>query len=267
MRRTKTGVLPSVDAMESRLLLSTAAPLLARHALTGVVREVRAIVSTLARTDDTTQANAELTGLSAQISSESAGLALAWQIDLGLYRPHSARSKITTEQRIIADLYRYDEVGVGGGSGPVSGSGSGSGSGTSTAPTQGAGGTATPIPPLNTGQGDRGTPTPPAAPSLDSVRIENTTGLALVVTVELEGPRVQQPTITETISAQAGSTVLFDFGTATGDFMTMNVSRAPGGGESPPPWNDINLSQPMDGYDGTLYTISLFGPYFSVNVP
>ena len=98
------------------------------------------------------------------------------------------------------------------------------------------------------------------------MRIENTTGLDLVVTVQLEVPQVQQPTITETISAEADSTVLFDFGTATGDFMMMNVSRA-GGGQSPPPWNNINLSQPLNGYDGIVFTISLLGPYFTVNVP
>ena len=73
MRRTKTGVLPSVDFMEPRLLLSTAAPLLSKHALSGVVREVRAIVGTLARTNNTVQASAQLTGLASQIPSGSLG--------------------------------------------------------------------------------------------------------------------------------------------------------------------------------------------------
>ena len=58
--------------------------------------------------------------------------------------------------------------------------------------------------------------------------------------------------------------MLFNFGTATNAFMTMDVSRADGG-QSPAPFNNIDLSQPLGGYNGTLFTISLFGPYFNVN--
>jgi hypothetical protein len=268
MRRTKTGILPSVDVMEPRLLLSTAAPLLTKQALTGVVREVRAIVSTLARTENTVQASAQLTALSSQISSGSAGLALSWQSDVALYRPHSAKSILTMEKRIVGDLNRYIQGGVDARNGPVSGSGST----TTTTPIQGTGGTAAPVPsptPVPTptpGTGTVDTPTPVHTPSLDSVRIENTTGLALVVTVQLEVPQNQQPSITETIPAEGNSIVSYDFGSATGDFMMMDVSRADRG-QSPPPWNGINLSQPLSGYNGIVFTISLFGPYFSVNVP
>jgi hypothetical protein len=98
------------------------------------------------------------------------------------------------------------------------------------------------------------------------VRIQNTTGLALLVTIHLKVPQIQQPWITKTIPAQGSSNVSFDFGTATSAFMTMDASRADGG-QSPPPWTNINLSQPINGYNGILFTISLFGPYFSVNVP
>ena len=101
------------------------------------------------------------------------------------------------------------------------------------------------------------------APSLDSVRIQNTTGLALLVTVHLKVPQIQQPWITETIPVQGSSIVLFNFGTATNAFMTMDVSRADGG-QTPPPWTNLNLSQPLSGYNGALFTISLFGPYFNV---
>ena len=59
----------------------------------------------------------------------------------------------------------------------------------STAPIQSTGSTAAPSPtstPTPTpGHGTTGTPTPVPTPSLDSVRIQNTTGLALVVTVHL----------------------------------------------------------------------------------
>jgi hypothetical protein len=263
MRRTKPSILPSVDAMETRLLPSTAGTLLSRHAELAVVREVKAIVNTLARTENTAKASTELTGLSSLIPSISTQLAVSWQSDLGFYRPHSNRSIIAVEKRIVADLYFYDEIG-GGGSGPVSGSGTGS----STAPSQGSGGTSTPSPTPTPTPTPPPTSTPSPAPtlSLDSVRIENTTGLTLRVTIQLEVPQVQQPTITETISAQAGSIATFNFGSSTGDFMTMDVS-AVGGGQNPPSWNNVNLSQPTSGYDGTTFTISLFGPYFSVNVP
>ena len=130
--------------MEPRVLLSTAALLLSQHALTGVVRDVRAIMSTLAKTKDTGQAGAHLTRLSSRIPSGAEGLAPAWQSDIGLYRPHSARSIITTERRILGDLYRYVQGGVGGNP-PVTGSGSttsstpGHSSGITTTPGQGRG--------------------------------------------------------------------------------------------------------------------------------
>jgi hypothetical protein len=259
MRRMKTSVSPSVDFMEPRLLLSTAAPLLSKHALAGVVREVRAIVTTLAKTGNTVQASAQLSALSSQIPSGSAGLAQSWQSDVGLYRPHSARSIMMTQTRILGDLYRFNQAGVAGISRPVPGS-------ASPAPIQGTGGTFTPAPTPTPDQGTPGASTPAPAPSLDSVRIENTTGLAITVTVHLMVSENRQPSITKTIPAQGNTIASFDFGTATNVFMTMDVSRA-GGGQTPPPWTGINLSQPLSGYNGVLFTISLFGPYFSVNVP
>ncbi len=261
MRRTKTGALPGVDVMEPRLLLSIATPLLSRHALGGVVREVRAIVNTLAKTENTVQASAQLTGLSSQIPFGSEGLSPSWQSDIGLYRPHSARSIVTMERRIVGDLERFIQDGVEGGIQPVSGSAST----TPIVPIQGTGATTAPLPtPTPTpGQGTVGTPTPVPTPSLDSVRIQNTTGLALLVTVHLEVPQIQQPWITETIPAQGSLILPFDFGTATNAFMSMDVSRADRG-QSPLPFNNINLSQPLGGYSGALFTISLFGPYFNV---
>ncbi len=271
MRKTKTGVLPVVDVMEPRLLLSTAAPLLSRQALSGVVREVRAIVNTLAKTEDTVEASAQLTGLSSLIPSGPERLAPSWQSDIGLYRPHSMRSIISTQRRLLGDLDRYVLGGVDGGYRPVSGSGST----TSTTPVQGTGSTGAPVPtpvqgtgstpaPAPTpGPGAAGTPTPLPTPSLDSVTIQNTTGLALLVTVHLEVPQIQQPSITETIPAQGNSIATFDFGTATGVFMTMDVSRADRG-QSPTPFSNISLSEPLGGYNGALFTISLLGPYFNV---
>jgi hypothetical protein len=46
--------------------------------------------------------------------------------------------------------------------------------------------------------------------------------------------------------------------------MTKEVSRADRA-QSPAPFDNINLSQPLSGYDGALFTISLFVPYFNVS--
>ena len=243
MRRTKKSVSPNLDVMEPRVLLSAAAPLVSRQAWSGVVHDVRAIMSTLARTRDTVEASAHLTRLSSRIPSGPQGLAPAWRSDIGVYRPHSARSLLTMQRLILGDLFRYVQGGVEGGRGPVSGSGSV----TAPAPGQATGGAPTPLPSL----------------SLDSVRIQNTTGLALLVTVHLDVPQIQKPWITETISAQGSWVVPFNFRSATNAFMTMDVSLADGG-QSPPAFTNVSLSQPMNGYQGALFSISLLGPYFNV---
>ena len=72
------------------------------------------------------------------------------------------------------------------------------------------------------------------------MRIQNTTGLALVVTVYLNDSQNPEPYITETIPAQGDPTALFNFGTSTGAFMTMNISRADGL-PSPAPFDNIDL--------------------------
>jgi hypothetical protein len=216
---------------------------LSTHALSGVVRDVKIIIRMLARTDDSVQASAQLSRIASRLPSGPEALAPSWQSDLGLFRPHSARSFITTERRILADLHAFVQAGVHGGNPPATGSSST----TAAAP----------------GHGHRGTPPPVPAPSLDSVRIENTTGLALTVTVHLRVPQVQQPWITETIPAQGTSIVTFDFGTATDAFMTMDVSLADGT-QSPPPLSNLSLAQPMSGYGGAPFTIALLGPYFNV---
>jgi hypothetical protein len=248
MRRPTRSLAPSVDVMEPRTLLSSGVPLLSGRALRNVVHDVRSIMSTLARTGNTVRAGAELTSLSSRIPSGTEELAPTWRSDLERYRPHSPGSASATETLVLADLYGYVR---GGGGSPV------------TAPTP---------PPQPQGTQDTGntvgasgteaTGTPAPAQSLDSVTIQNSTGMNLVVTVYLRVPQVQQPWITETIPA--GSTIVdFNFGSSTGAFMTMNVSLADGG-QSPPPFSNVALDQPIGGYDGTLFTISLFGPYFNV---
>jgi hypothetical protein len=241
MHRPLKCLRPVVDVMEPRTLLSTGAPLLSVRALHGVVHEVRSIMGTLKRSGDTGRAGAALTSLSSRIPMGPERLAPTWLNDLGLYRPHSPASGIRTQARIIGDLYRYVRGGTGGAP-PV------------------AGPVASNPPVLNPGTGG-GVPIP--TQSLDSVKIQNTTGLNLFVTVYLRVPQVQQPWITEMIPAAGDPVASFDFGTATGSFMTMNVSMA-NGSLTPPPLSNLSLDQPMGGYGGTLYTISLLGPYFDV---
>jgi hypothetical protein len=238
--------------MEPRTLLSTGAPLLSGRALSNVVHDVRSIMHALARTGNTIRAGAELTSLSSRIPSGTEELAPTWRSDLALYRTHNPGSVSATEARVLADLDRY--VRGGGGGSPVAAPAPPPQPGS----TQGTRGTG------NTGgaSGTQGTGAPAPAQSLDSVTIQNATGLDLVVTVYLRVQQVQQPWITETIPA-GSSIVDFNFGSSTGAFMTMNVSLADGG-QSPPPFSNVALDQPIGGYDGALFTISLFGPYFNV---
>jgi hypothetical protein len=242
----KKSLSPVVDVMEARVVPSAATPLISRHALQEVARDVRAIMGTLARTGDTARASARLTGLSSRVPSGPEELAPAWRIDLGLYDPHRAASVTLAERRILGDLHRY----VRGGGVASNPPASGSGSTTPTSPGQGTGGTGGPV----------------SSPSLDSVRIQNDSGLALTVTVHLYVSQVQQPFITETIPAQGNPTVLFDFGTATDAFMTIEIRRADGG-QSPPPFTGVSFDQPMGGYDRELFTISVFGGYFNISPP
>ena len=46
--------------------------------------------------------------------------------------------------------------------------------------------------------------------------------------------------------------------------MTISIKRADGG-QVPPPLVNVSLPQPMNGYDGALFTISVFGSYFNVS--
>ena len=138
MRRTKPRLLPRVDAMEPRLLLSTGGSPASAHVLNRVDHVVKSILTSLAKTDDTVQANANLTSLASQVASNSPSLAVSWQSDVAFYRPGSARSMITTQQRIIGDLRRFLRNDA------PAGTGTATGSTTSGMPTPGTEGT--PIP-------------------------------------------------------------------------------------------------------------------------
>jgi hypothetical protein len=227
--------------MEPRILLTAATSLLSPHALRGVVQDVKANMSTLARSGDTNQASHQLTELSSKIPSGPEGLAPLWQKDLGLYDPRAMGSIAAARRRILGDLNHF--VRHGGDNPPVTDSGSTTSPPAAKGPSGGGGHVAT--------------------PSLDSVSIRNTTGLALLVTVHLDVPQVQKPWITETIPAEGNTTLAFDFGTATDAFITVDIRRADGL-QSPPPFTDFSLPRPMDGYNGASFTISVFGSFFDV---
>ncbi len=226
MRRTKNRVSPSVDVMEPRVLLSTAAPL---------VVQARVEWSRSRRQGHHEHAGQDGEHRPGECPSHQA---LVADFD----RTGRARPDVAERHRALSPPFhevdhhdgeadprrplRFVQGGVDGGNPPVTGSG----------PDLPPPRAARPPP----GQGTGGTSTPVPVPSLDSVTIQNTTGLALVVTVHLRVPQVQQPWITETIPAQGNSSVSFDFGTATNAFMTMDVSLADGG-QTPPPFNNLSL--------------------------
>jgi hypothetical protein len=239
MRRPKKSISPSVDAMEPRALPSAAMPLLTMHGLHGIVRDVRAIVRTLSATGAIGPATTRLTRLASRVPGESVALATAWRADLALYSPRTAGASQSLQERLLADLGRFLPVGSG---------------------ATGPGSTSPPSPGPGPGPG----PVQPApALSLDSVRIQNTTGIDLLVTVRLRVQQIQQPWITQTIPAKGSPTVPFDFGTATNAFMTIDIRRADGG-QSPPPFLNVPLNQPMKGYNGALFTISLVSGFFNL---
>ena len=243
MPRPKKSVSPRVDAMEPRALPSAATPLLTMHTLHVIARDVKAIVRTLSMTDAIGRASAQLSRLASRIPGGSERLAPVWRNDVHLYSPHTAGSSGAVLRQLLTDLRRFARDGAGG----TGASGSGS--------------TPLPAPSPSPRQG----PNMPAPTlSLDSVLIKNTTGLDLLVTVRLRVQQVQQPWITQTIPAAGSPVVPFNFGSATDAPMTIDVRRADGG-QSPPPFLNFSLPQPMNGYNGALFTISLLGPYFDVS--
>ena len=44
----------------------------------------------------------------------------------------------------------------------------------------------------------------------------------------------------------------------------LRVDEPPDGGQAPPPLSNLSLSQPLAGYNGALFTISVFGSYFNL---
>jgi hypothetical protein len=204
---------------------------LTSHTLESVVAGVGRVVSRLIRTHDLARTAASLESLAARIPFGRRQLAAAWVSDLALFNPAVPGSGRTTERVLLATLKRDAAFGVAEGEFRVTGKDAALFSATG-----------------------------PRAPqvSLASVRVANNTNLTLAVTVSLNNTGRSIPMTIPTNSAPA----LFDFGTATNNFMTIFVRNA--NGTSPPPFS-TGLNKPIGGYNGTLFTVSVLGGFFSVS--
>jgi|GEM_PF-5158902 len=231
MRGPMSRAMLQVEAMEERWLPSGVTPVLTSQMYDTVVAGVTQVVASLVRTQDAARAADRLRSLSTRIPFESSQLASTWMSDLESYNPAVPGSGRATAKRLLADLKQDVSAGVAAGAIRVIGRHT----------------AAFPRPRLGA----------PLA-SLDSVRVANNTSLTLVVTVTLNNTGRSIP---KTIPSN-GPPVLFDFGTATGNFMNINIRNA--NGTSPPPYT-TGLNRPISGYNGTLFGVSVFAGYFSVN--
>jgi hypothetical protein len=220
--------------MEPRALPSGVLPVLTMRAYNAVIADVRNVMGTLAKTHNVNAAGASLTLVSSEVPFGRQQLSPVWRRDLSIYSAQIPGSGLLMQRTILLDLNQYILAGVRGGKFAVTGPGSAA----FYRPGQGVGAPAV---------------------SEDSVTIMNSTGLSITVTATLAGNR--QP-ITRTIAN--GKSALFDFGSSTNNFITINVSRSDGL-QPPPPLNTI-LSKPVSGYNGASFTVSVFAGLFSVSV-
>jgi hypothetical protein len=219
-----------VEAVEARRLPSSATPVLTSHTLDTVVASVEQVVARLVRTHDAARAANRLTSLAASIPFGRRQLAPAWVSALVVYNPAVPGSGRPMVRLLLADLKQDLAFGIASGELRVTGK---------DAAILTRAGLGAPL------------------VSLDSVRVANNTSLTLGVTVTLNNTGRSIPM---TISSSA--VALFDFGTATGNFMAISVRNA--NGTSPPPFS-TGLNKPFMGYNGALFTVSVFGGFFSVS--
>jgi hypothetical protein len=213
-------------------LPSGVTPVLTSHTYETVVAVVENVMSNLVRTHDTAQAVDRLSTLAARIPFGSQQLAPIWVSDVASYNPAVPGSGRATEKLLLADLYRDVAADVAAGEIRVTGS------------------LAHFFPPPGLGAPQS---------SLDSVRIANKTSLNLSVTVVLNNTGRSIPM---TIPKN-GTPALFDFGSSTGNFMRITVRNA--NGVSPQPYT-TGLNRPIGGYNGALFSVSVFNGFFTVSV-
>jgi hypothetical protein len=228
--RKKNKVTPRVEVVEARRLPSGVTPVLTTHTYETVVADVERIATRLARTQNVAQAAASLEKLSTKLPFGLRQLDPVWNAALAGYNPQVPGSAAATEQLLLTDLKRDVADGIATGEFRLAG--------------PGAAALARSL---------------RSQVSADSVTIANRTGLTITATAVLNGTG---RSLTRTIGN--GGSMPFDFGTSTNNFISLNVARADGR-TPPPPRTNISLPRPISGYNGTTFTVSVFGGLFSVS--
>lgn len=231
MRKPKTRIAPRVETMETRSMLSGFTPVLLMGTVKLVATAVDRTVLHLTRTDQLNDGPAQIAALALNIPDGSQTLAPAWQSALASYNPQTPGSWRTFTLQVCADLKQDVAAGVAAGQFRLMGAGSAAYL--------------------------RSTGLPQA--SVDSVTIFNSTGFGITVSSSLNGTGRTIPP--RTIANSTSS--LFDFGSSTNSFISINVSRT--SSNQPPPAN-FTLDRPISGYHGKQFTVSVFGGVFSVTV-
>jgi hypothetical protein len=219
-----------VEAVEPRWLPSGTIPVLTLHSYDIVVADIEQVVAKLVTTHDAARAANGLRNVSAKIPFGRRQLAPAWMSDLALYSPAVPGSGRATENVLHGTLKRDVAFGLAEGELRVTG--------------------------IDAAVLSRSGLRAPLV-SLDSVRVANKTTLTLAITVTLNNTGRFIPMTIPSNAVPA----LFDFGTATGNLMTISVRNA--NGATPPPFT-TGLNQPNSGYYGTLFSVSVLGGFFSV---
>jgi hypothetical protein len=246
MSRLKKNLMPSVESMEQRSLPSAALPVLTTRTVNAVVVDISRVVGTLAKNNDFARAASVLTRAASKIPYGAHQLAPELRADLESARMVSPSTAAETRKELLGDVYQYVINGAQNGTFRVVGAGSAI------------------YYVLSPGQGPGGTiGNPPPTANADAVNIQNATGQAIQVTVRLNTSG-NPPQITQTIPATGQTTLPFNFGTSTNAFMTMSVSTA-NGSRPPYPLTNYQLSKPINGYFGTLFTVTILGQYFAVS--
>jgi hypothetical protein len=202
----------------------------------GRLRAVAAVVErtamNLARTHNLSRASTRLTDLASEIPDGLQQLAPVWRHDLASHNPQTPGSGRAFRRQLLADLKHDVAAGVAAGEFRLIGPGAAAYLRSAVLPQA----------------------------SLDSVTIFNSTGFGITVSASLNGTGRTLPP--RTIANSTSS--LFDFGSSTNNFISINVSRT--GSSQPPPFTNVILNRPISGYSGKQFTVSVFGGRFSVSV-
>ncbi|MGC8642577.1 MAG: hypothetical protein ACP5XB_22195 [Isosphaeraceae bacterium] len=211
--------------------MSGITPVVTTGELRFVAAQVDRTVINLARTHHLLRVSRQLASVASEIPDGRQQLAPIWRHDLAGHNPVSPGSGRAFQRQLLTDLKQFVAAAVARGELRLIGPGA-----ASYLPSAGL----------------------PQA-SLDSVTILNKTGSGITVSASLNGTGRTLPP--RQIANDTPS--LFDFGSSTNDFISINVRRP--GSNQPPPL-DVTLSRPITGYNGKQFTVSVFGGYFSVSV-